>query len=278
MDSSLTLGISPCPNDTFLFDALLHQRIPHDLDFDLKIHDVEELNRLAQAGQLDITKISYHAFFHVAKDYALLRSGSALGHGCGPLLVSNRPELGIADLPELTVAIPGEWTTAHLLLRLMAPKVKRVIPVVFDQVLPAMDSGLADAGLVIHELRFTYAELGYHLLTDLGEWWEKTTGKAIPLGAIIAKRSLGQATLARLEALIRESTEFAFSNPQKALPFMSQHAQDMDPEVMRSHVGLYVNEFTRDLGPQGISAVEELHRQAVTLGAVPKLPHSLFFA
>lgn len=273
---TLRLGISPCPNDTFLFDALLRGATPGPGPFALTMADVEELNQLARERALDVTKVSYHALFHLLEEYTLLRSGSALGRGCGPLLVTRDPELTLADLPELRVAIPGDWTTAHLLLRLMEPRATRVVPLLFDQVLPALMRGEADAGLVIHELRFTYQERGFHLLRDLGQWWEETTGLPIPLGGIIARRSLGPETLAALEEAIRASTARGFQDPEAALPFMALHAADMDPAVMRQHVGLYVNEFTLDLGSEGEGAICELHRRAREAGAVPDLDGSLF--
>lgn len=265
----LTLGISPCPNDTFLFDAMLHGRVPCPFELELVIDDVEALNRRAARGELDVTKISVHGLFHVADEYALLPSGSALGRGCGPLLVTRDPGLGLADLPELRVATPGAWTTAHLLLRLMEPRCTRLAPMVFDQVLPALDAGETQAGLVIHELRFTYQGLGYHRLADLGEWWEATTGCAIPLGGILARRSLGPEVLAELGRVIRDSTRASLEDPEPALPFMAAHAAAMDPAVMRQHVGLYVNEYTLDLGDEGRRAVEELRRRAVAAGVIP---------
>jgi 1,4-dihydroxy-6-naphthoate synthase len=264
----LTLGISPCPNDTFLFDAMLHGRVPCPFEIELVVDDVEGLNRRAGRGELDVTKISYHAAFHVLAEYLLLPSGSALGRGCGPLLVARDPGLRLGDLPGCRIATPGAWTTAQLLLRLMQPGGTRTLPMVFDQVLPALAEGRAEAGLLIHELRFTYQALGFHLLADLGSWWEGETGCAIPLGGILARRSLGPRVHAELARLIRLSTEASFRDPEPALPFMQAHAATMDPEVMRRHVGLYVNEFTLDLGEEGRRAVTELHRRAVAAGVL----------
>lgn len=268
--TKLSLGISPCPNDTFVFDAMLRGAVQPRLDVDLVMEDVEALNQRAREASLDVTKISFHAWFHVLDEYVLLSSGSALGRGCGPLLVTKDPELTLADLPRMKVAIPGEWTTANLLLKLMGPQPAAVTPLVFDEVLPAIEAGEVDAGLVIHELRFTYAERGFHLLRDLGAWWEQATGCAIPLGAIIARRNLGAETHRRLAAAIRASAEAAAADPEAARPFMAAHAQDMDPEVMAAHVGLYVNDFTRDLGDEGEAAVRELHRRAVEAGVLPE--------
>lgn len=267
--SRLTLGISPCPNDTFVFDHLLRGAVAPRLELDLVMEDVEALNRRAREGALDVTKISFHAWFHVLDEYLLLPSGSALGRGCGPLLVTGDPVLALTDLPRLRVAVPGEWTTANLLLKLMGPSPAEVVPVAFDQVLPAIEAGRVDAGLLIHELRFTYARRGFHLLRDLGEWWEQATGCAIPLGAIIARRSLGAEVHRQLATAIRASAEAAAADPAAARPFMAAHAQDMDPEVMAAHVGLYVNDFTRDLGQEGEAAVRELHRRAVEAGVLP---------
>jgi 1,4-dihydroxy-6-naphthoate synthase len=273
---TLRLGLSPCPNDTFLFDALLHGRVPFSHSLEFTMADVEELNQRARRGELDITKVSIHAAFHLMQEYVLLRSGAALGRGCGPLLVTRDPSLTLADLARSRIATPGLWTTAQLLLQLMEPRAGHFQEVHFDQVLPVLERGEAEVGLIIHELRFTYREQGFHLLADLGEWWERETGKAIPLGGILARRSLGPELLQELERAIRVSTQQAFTNPDLALPFMAAHAANMDPDIMRQHVGLYVNEFTLYLGEEGLGAIQELHRKALLSEAVPPSPSPIF--
>lgn len=270
------LGLSPCPNDTFLFDALLSGGIPFPEPIEPVFGDVEDLNQRAFRGELEVTKLSFHAAFLVQDEYAILRSGSALGHGCGPLVVTRDPKLELRDLAAAKVATPGEHTTAALLLRLFAPEHDARVSLPFDQVLPALDQGEAQAGLIIHELRFTYQDLGYRSLVDLGDWWERETGCPIPLGCIVAKRSLGPKRHRELEAAIRESTQRAFQNPKAAQPRMAAHAQEMDPEVMQKHVELYVNPFTLDLGPEGTQAVRVLGERARAAGMLTRDPGELF--
>jgi 1,4-dihydroxy-6-naphthoate synthase len=262
MTQTLSIGYSPCPNDTFIFYALIHGkvRVP-GIEFRERLEDVETLNRLALEGTLDLTKISYHALGHLREQYALLRSGSALGRGCGPLIVS-RPGTALSDLKKGTIAIPGRLTTAFLLLRLYDPMLQNTAVMTFDRIMQAVASGEAAAGLVIHESRFTYPSYGLQKLLDLGEWWEAHSGLPIPLGGILGRRSLGTDTLLAVENGIKESLGYARQNMLEVLNYCRQHSQEMDPHVMRSHIELYVNDFSLDLGEEGLSAVRRLFSEA----------------
>jgi 1,4-dihydroxy-6-naphthoate synthase len=272
----LTLGYSPCPNDTFIFDALVHERVGVDgLRFRERLEDVETLNRLAREAALDLTKISYGAIPYLLDDYVLLRSGGALGRGCGPLLVAREP-VPMEALRGKRIAIPGRLTTANLLLRLFDPALAEGIELVYSDIMPAVARGEVDAGLIIHESRFTYAQHGLVCLQDLGEWWEKETGLPIPLGGILARRSLGADTALRVEEGIRRSVEHAFAHPDDALPYMRTHAQEMEEHVMRSHVELYVNQFSRDLGDEGERAVRTLFERGRAAGVLPAAGRPLF--
>lgn len=258
----LSLGFSPCPNDTFIFDALVHGRVEAPgLAFRERLEDVETLNRLALDGALDVTKVSYGAVPRLLEEYVLLRSGGALGRGCGPLLVAREP-LSAEALRDARVAIPGRLTTANLLLRLFAPELAPGIEMVYSEIMPAVVRGEVDAGLIIHESRFTYPDLGLQRVVDLGEWWERETGAPIPLGGIMARRSLGEARIREIEDAIRRSVEHAFRHPEASADYVREHAQEMDPEVTRQHIELYVNEFSVDLGEQGERAVRELMGRA----------------
>lgn len=259
MNQVLTIGYSPCPNDTFIFYALIHGivRVP-GIEFREQLEDVETLNRMALDGKLDITKISYHALGHLRNGYALLRSGSALGRGCGPLVVA-KPGTRLADLKRGgTIAVPGRLTTAFLLLRLYDPLITGISVMSFDRIMDAVSRGEAAAGLIIHESRFTYPRYHLEKLLDLGEWWETFTGLPIPLGGILGKRSLGRNILGMVEAGIRESVRYARTHTGEVMDYCRQHSQEMDDEVMKSHIGLYVNDFSLDLGEQGLAAVRRL--------------------
>ena len=256
----LRIGFSPCPNDTFLFDALVHSRVQDpELEFEVVLGDVEELNQLALRGELDVTKLSYAAFSLVMDQYALLRSGSALGRGCGPLLVAAQPALQ-SNPSEWTVAIPGLHTTANFLLGWAYPDITIKYPMLFSDIEQAVLNNQVNAGLLIHENSFTYASKGLFKLADLGEIWESKTGLPIPLGGIAAKRSLGQHTIQRVERLIRESVQHAFRHPHDSRDYVQAHAQEMEPAVQQAHIDLYVNSFTEDLGTDGEQAVRELLR------------------
>jgi 1,4-dihydroxy-6-naphthoate synthase len=272
----LTIGYSPCPNDTFIFYGLTHGKVTvPGIQFREQLEDVETLNRLALDGALDITKVSYHAMGYLRDRYALLRSGGALGRGCGPLVVA-RPGTTLADLQDKTVAVPGKLTTASLLLRLFDPGITNTEVMTYDRVMSAVADGAVAAGLIIHESRFTYPSFGLVQLLDLGEWWEHKTGLPIPLGGILGKRSLGRDTLLAVEQGLRQSMDYSRSHPEEVMGYCSCHAQEMDPLVMKKHIDLYVNEFSFDLGDEGTAAVRRLFREAEQRGILPSSGAPLF--
>jgi 1,4-dihydroxy-6-naphthoate synthase len=265
----LSLGFSPCPNDTFIFHALVHGLVDRPSGpFQPRLEDVETLNQLALAGGLDVTKVSYGAIPFLLEEYVLLRTGGALGRGCGPLLVAREP-VSVNTLANARIAIPGRLTTANLLLRLSNPALPEGEETLYSEIMPAVASGKADAGLIIHESRFTYGDHGLVCLLDLGEWWEQETGRPIPLGGIVARRSLGEERIRAVERAIRASVEYAFAHPTASLEYMRRHAQEMDEGVMRSHVDLYVNDFSVELGAEGEAAVRQLLERGAALGLTP---------
>jgi 1,4-dihydroxy-6-naphthoate synthase len=269
LERPLTLGYSPCPNDTFIFHALVHGVVRAEgMAFRERLEDVETLNRLAAREALDVTKISYGAAPALLADYVLLRSGGALGRGCGPLIVSREP-LTQAELAGRRIAIPGRKTTANLLLRLFAPRAQPGIELVYSDIMPAVARGEVDAGLIIHESRFTYPQHGLLRVADLGEWWEQTTGLPIPLGGIMARRALGEEAIRRIDDAIRRSVEHAFAHPQASRPYVRAHAQEMDDAVTQQHIDLYVNRFSVELGDEGERAVRQLFARAAAAGIVP---------
>ncbi|MEX2542506.1 MAG: 1,4-dihydroxy-6-naphthoate synthase [Trueperaceae bacterium] len=270
--SPLTLGYSPCPNDCFLFFGLSHSLVEAER-FEVRLADVEELNQLALHGVLDVTKISYHAYAHVADRYVMLPSGGALGKGVGPLIVSSEP---LADLRGRSVAVPGGLTTARLLLGLSQPDDIEYRELRYDLIMPAVAAGEVDAGLIIHESRFTYQEHGLLKHLDLGEWWERTTGKLLPLGGIAARRSLGAERLTLLDSAIRASLDFAYCHPDQVEPYVAAHAQEMSAAVRQQHIDLYVNGYSRDLGREGREAVAELFGRAERRGLIPRPAAALF--
>lgn len=276
----LQIAYSPCPNDTFVFDAWAHGRVPGAPAPDVTFADIDITNGMAERGESDVLKVSYAVLPYVLDEYALLPCGGALGRGCGPLVLTR--EAG-ADLTGKTVAVPSEKSTAYLLFRLwaadtLADGVGEIVVLPFDQIMPAVRDGKVDAGLVIHEARFTYQNYGLHCLADMGEHWELTTGLPIPLGAIIAKRSLGAERLRRLADTIRTSVRMAWDDPEASRPYVREHAQEMDPAVADQHIGLYVNEFTADLGENGYAAVRGLLTRAAAERLVPPLaPDALTF-
>lgn len=281
----LTLGFSPCPNDTFIFDALIHHKIDTEgLEFAVSFEDVESLNRKAFAGELDITKLSYHAYAYAAADYVLLDAGSALGFGVGPLLICNdehkaqelRMMAGTAQAADVKIGIPGKYTTANFLLGLAYPAWQNKKEMVFSEIESALLTGRIDAGLIIHENRFTYAAKGLHKIIDLGDYWEKETGLPIPLGGIVAKRALPDEIKHKINRVLRRSIEFAFANPESGMDFIRQHAQEMDDAVMNQHIELYVNAYSVDLGEEGRNAVTTLFDRAKTSGVIPQALPSLF--
>ncbi len=263
----LTLGFSPCPNDTFIFNALVHGKVEiESVGFaPPALEDVETLNKFALEGRLDVSKVSFHALGYILDEYVLLDAGAALGRGCGPLLVGKQAFCR-QDLSGLRVAIPGEFTTAAMLLRIFAPEIPRVVPMVFSQIIESIENGDVDAGVIIHESRFTYADHGLHLIKDLGSWWEKETGLPIPLGGIVARRSLGKDVLEKLTMGIRKSVRAGFADPEACLPYMKNHARELDDNVLAAHVKLYVNRFSEELGDEGRNAVSEFLKRGAGAG------------
>ena len=263
---TLTIGFSPCPNDTFIFHGLVQALVNNCPSFTKPVlADVDTLNEWAMAARLDVSKISFHALGHVLDDYVLLRAGSALGRGCGPLLVTRADQ---ADIPleRMTVAIPGRLTTAAMLLRLFAPSCRRLVPIRFEQIMGAVREKRVDGGVIIHESRFTYHQHGLVCRQDLGSWWEDLTGYPIPLGGIVARRSLGREKILQLEECIRASVRLAFQFPEKCRAYIKKHAQELDDQVIYDHIHLYVNRFTEDLGEDGIEAVKEFISRGVSTG------------
>jgi 1,4-dihydroxy-6-naphthoate synthase len=272
----LTLGFSPCPNDTFIFDAMVHGRIDTEgLEFDYFLADVEELNRRALVSEVDITKVSYHAFSHIARDYLILDSGSALGHRNGPLLISRR-ELGSSDLTDARIAIPGKYTTANLLFSIAWPDAKNKTEYLFSDIPDILLRDEADAGLIIHETRFTYASKGLTRIADLGEFWESLTGMPIPLGAIVIKRNIPVDVALKVNRIIRRSLEYAYKDSFASFRFVSEHATDMDGTVMNNHIKLFVNEYTLNLGIKGREAINRLFKIAGDKKVIPSLPQRIF--
>lgn len=254
----LTLGFSPCPNDTFIFDALVNNKIDTaGLQFSTRLEDVETLNQWAQQGKLHITKLSFAAGLKVADKYRLLNSGSALGRGCGPLLIAREP-VDAARVKDLTVAIPGENTTANLLFSIAYPGAVHKKIMLFSDIENAVLSGEVDAGVIIHENRFTYQQKGLVKLTDLGEYWETQTGQPIPLGGIFVRKDIPEDIQQQVDQLIHSSLQHAFAAYPVLSPYVKEHAQEMDEHVMRQHIDLYVNEFSLDLGEEGRTAIEKL--------------------
>ncbi|MFD7620394.1 1,4-dihydroxy-6-naphthoate synthase [Streptomyces sp. NPDC059802] len=277
----LRIAFSPCPNDTFVFDAWAHGRVPGAPALDITFADIDLTNGMAERGELDVLKVSYAVLPWVLDEYALLPCGGALGRGCGPLVLTR--DGADTDLTGRTVAVPSERSTAYLLFRLWAAEVVpggvgEIVVMPFDEIMPAVRDGKVDAGLVIHEARFTYRNYGLHNLADMGRHWEETTGLPIPLGAIIAKRSLGADTLKLLAESVRASVRMAWDDPEASRAYVLEHAQEMDPAVADQHIGLYVNEFTADLGEDGYAAIRGLLTRAAAEGLVPPLgPDALSF-
>jgi 1,4-dihydroxy-6-naphthoate synthase len=270
---NLSLGYSPCPNDCFIFYALAHGKVAKDIQWQIRLEDVEALNQLAKQNILDVSKISYHAYAHLVQDYVMLPSGGALGKGVGPLIVTKER---LESLSKKRVAIPGGLTTANLLLRLSQPDDINVVTLRYDQIMPAVAKDEVDAGLIIHESRFTYPDYGLQKFLDVGEWWEKTTGHLLPLGGIIAKRSLGKETLQRINTAIRESLEYAYAHESETKSYVAQYAQEMSEKVRQKHIDLYVNEYSLDVGKAGKAAVTELFKRAEERGFISKIRDKIF--
>ncbi|HEY1061276.1 MAG TPA: 1,4-dihydroxy-6-naphthoate synthase [Daejeonella sp.] len=281
----LSLGFSPCPNDTFIFDAMIHQKIDTEgLSFDVVYDDVETLNQKAFRTDLDITKLSYHAYAYLTENYVLLHAGSALGFGVGPLLICNNEyyisTYSFADLKSQTsnlrIGIPGKYTTANFLLSLAFPEAKNKIEMKFSEIESALLNRQIDMGVIIHENRFTYREKGLKKIIDLGEFWEDLTRGPIPLGGIMIKRDLPKEIKQKVNRIIRRSVEYAFDHPESGMNFICSLSQEMSIEVIKKHIDLYVNKFSIDLGETGRKAVQTFFEEAHKVGIIPETKQNLF--
>jgi 1,4-dihydroxy-6-naphthoate synthase len=265
----LSLGFSPCPNDTFIFNALVNGMVEvPGLVIHEELHDVETLNRMAFKNCLDVTKLSFYAWLMVKDRYQLLSSGGSLGYGCGPMVIA-RQKMTWNDMADCRIVLPGEWTTAHLLFRLWAPQAKQRFFVPYDQIFQNLLNGRADCGVIIHESRFTFQQMGFVLAADLGAWWEQKTGLAIPLGGIAVHRRVGKESAGLLENAIRRSISLSKQNPEAALPFIRRHAQEIMTHILAVHIDTFVNEFSIDLGSTGWAAVAALEERARRTGLIP---------
>ena len=281
--STISIGFSPCPNDCFIFDAMIHGKIDTEgLQFKAVMEDVETLNQKAFDEELDVTKLSYHAFAYITKQYQLLNAGSALGNGCGPILISKQENLDYvfanlqSQMSNISIAIPGTFTTASFLLALAFPFAANTIEMKFSDIEDAVLNDEVDAGLIIHENRFTYEDKGLKKVIDLGEYWETLAIAPIPLGGIVIKRNFPDELKQKVNRIIRKSVEFAFANPQSCMGFVKEHAQTMSEEVMKKHIDLYVNKYSIDLGTEGKRAVQLLFDKAQELGLIEKIKEEIF--
>ncbi len=278
---TLSLAYSSCPNDTFIFHAMAHNMVKNDaLDFQIILADVETLNQAAAKQQYDVTKLSFAALGSLRESYALLRSGAALGRGCGPLII-HRPQETPFQSKHPRIAVPGLGTTAFLLARFyfqaLYPLIEpEFIPMPFENIMPLVLSSGADTGVIIHEGRFVYKNMGLECLCDLGQWWESETGLPIPLGCIAVKRNLGSGTALMIEQLIRKSILFAHANPQKGISYIKAHAQELDDQVIQEHIQLYVNDFSLDIGTEGEAAIRAFFKKAEQAGLIPESETPLF--
>ncbi len=265
----ITLGFSPCPNDTFIFNGLINGEVKvpgcaiHE-----QLHDVETLNQMAFEARLDVTKLSFYAWLMVKDRYRLLNSGGALGFGCGPVVVSKK-QLKREEIDDCRIALPGEWTTAHLLFRLWAPGARKRLFVPYDRIFETVASGQADCGVIIHESRFTFARQGFRQVVDLGEWWEAHSGGPIPLGCIAAHKRIEAQLSEEIDGAIQQSIRTAQADPMAALPYIRAHAQEMTPQVLDAHIATFVNAFSLDLGEEGRAAVAALEEAARKTGILP---------
>ena len=275
----LTLGFSPCPNDTFIFDALIHHKIDTEgLTFEVFFDDVETLNQKAMRGELDVTKLSFHAMAYVLEQYALLDAGSALGFGVGPLLIcKNKELLQLKELPaDLKIGIPGKYTTANFLMGIAYPQLQNKQELVFNEIEDALLNDKIDVGLIIHENRFTYGNKGLHKIVDLGNYWEGITGCAIPLGGIVVNRNLDWEIQDKVNRVLRKSVEYAFANPKSGIDFIRAHSQEMEESVMYQHIELYVNPYSVNLGIEGRKAINTLFEMAQSKNVIPKIPANIY--
>ena len=275
LQSPISIGFSPCPNDCFIFDAIVHNRIDTEgLNFRFVMEDVEALNKKAFHQEIDVTKLSYYAYAHLTTHYVLLDAGSALGNKCGPLLIS-KVKHPSSQIPALKIAIPGKYTTANLLFSLAFPTARNKVEMIFSDIENAVLSGKVDAGLIIHENRFTYKDNGLKKNIDLGEFWEKLTKAPIPLGGIVVKRNLPTEQKQKINRILKRSVKYALNNPLESLDFIKANAQEMSQKVIYKHINLYVNKFSVDLGEEGRGAVELLFEKAAVNKLIPEIKNKL---
>ncbi len=278
MNHPVTIGFSPCPNDTFIFCALVNGMIDCEgLQFKPVIEDVESLNQKAMVQELDVTKLSMNAYAHAAQQYLILKAGSALGRNCGPLLVSKK-KYTADEVKSLKIAIPGKFTTANLLLSIFFPDAQHKTELVFSEIEDAVLNGTFDAGLIIHENRFTYQQKGLQKIADLGELWEEKTQSPIPLGCIAVKRNLSAELQKKIDRLIHQSIRFAFAHPQRVMDYVKNYSQEMDESVMKQHIALYVNEYSLDLGEEGKKAIELLLKKGNENNLLPLITDTIFIS
>ena len=265
---SISLGFSPCPNDTFIFHALINGLTNSILSYDYKLYDVEKLNKLACNSFFDVTKLSFAAFGKLTNEYGLLKSGAALGKGCGPLLVK-KIDRKIENLLNSKVAIPGTMTTANLLLNLYTEGNIETVPMRFDNIFKSLQNNETDYGVIIHEGRFTYQNYGLEIIEDLGNWWEKKTSLPIPLGGIVAKRDLSKEIIIDIEQSIEKSIKVAYNNKILSEEFIKNNAQELSSSVIEEHINLYVNEFSLDIGEIGFNSIIKMFEMAKSIGFFP---------
>ncbi len=272
----ITVGYSPCPNDTFIFDALVHNKVDTEgLHFEAILEDVQTLNQWASAGKLDVTKLSYASYAHLTQTYSLLHAGSALGNHCGPLLIAKKP-LSLKELKRSRIAIPGFGTTAWFLFRFAFGKCGHPVPLLFSDIESALLRDEVDAGVIIHENRFTYQAKGLILIKDLGAHWEEHTGWPIPLGGIAVHNRLSSEIQQKVNRSLARSVAYAFNHKADVMPYVRAHAQEMDETVMQAHINLYVNQYTLDLGMPGRSAVYFLLNKAAEQDKSIRLKENFF--
>jgi len=278
-NKNLKLAFSTCPNDTFMFHALVSGIIKTDYKFEISLTDIEDLNNMALKKENDITKVSFSALSGVLNDYVLLRSGAALGRGCGPMIVSSNNDniKNLKNLKNKRIAVPGMNTTAALLTRLYAGSDLDLIPMPFYEIMPCVRDNKADLGVIIHEGRFTYKNYNLVSCLDLGQWWEDTTGLPIPLGGIAVKRNLGSEVIKQIETALSESVLYAFKNPDASSEYIKKYAQEMEEDVIKEHIELYVNEFSVNLGKEGENAVYELFKRSEKTGIINSWPENGIF-
>lgn len=265
--NALTLAYSPCPNDTFMFNAIAQNKQIEKHPLNIHLHDVETLNQLALEQTYDVSKVSFHTYLRIRDAYQLLRSGAALGSGCGPLVICRRA-YDPTNLQQARIVLPGTLTTAHLLFQLWQPNAKNKTFITYDRILSEVTEKRADVGVIIHESRFCFEDQGCYAIQDLGEWWTTETGLPIPLGGIVARKSLGPKTIKLIEAGIEASIREAVASPDVPMPYIRQHAQELDDTVIAQHIQTYVNAFSIDLGKEGLAAVQHLERMATERGVI----------